>query len=94
MIIQKPSKNLGKDLKSPDSNVVPVQVRPRAPIKINDLQDFDYLRSNSKNSDSRRIVDESPSDARCRLMVEYSKLSSDQQLLLVKNIILQINSGR
>ena len=33
MIIQKPSKNLGKDLKSPDSNVVPVQVRPRAPIK-------------------------------------------------------------
>ena len=31
MIIQKPSKNLGKDLKSPDSNVVPVQVRPRAP---------------------------------------------------------------
>jgi len=31
MVIQKTSKNLVKSLKSPDSNVVPVQVRPRAP---------------------------------------------------------------
>jgi hypothetical protein len=78
------------DLKSPDSNVVPVQVRLRAPIKINDLRQLRYSRLNPKKSHSRRIVDSGISLSKRKLMYAFARLSPDQQMKLIKEMILPI----
>ena len=88
------------DLKSPDRKIVPVQVRPRAPINpldiaepqadINISQENFTLSVVPQNLNSRRIVDSSKTREINHLVSTYAVLSQEKQKKVISFICAKI----